>query len=94
MTDEVKLAYSANYIYRDGYDQGVKDTIDKIQDPSLRKMIVEDVTKLLNIYAKKGEWEALHNLAADFMTTTCRWNLADAIAKELERDINEGFRNS
>lgn len=30
MSEETELAYTANHIYREGYDQGVKDTVKKL----------------------------------------------------------------
>lgn len=32
MTDDVKLAYSANHVYREGYDQAKKDVIEDVKD--------------------------------------------------------------
>lgn len=29
MTEETRLAYSANHVYREGYEQGKADTIDE-----------------------------------------------------------------
>ena len=32
MTEETRLVYDANHVYREGYDQGVKDTMDFKED--------------------------------------------------------------
>lgn len=31
MTEETRLAYSANHVYREGYEQGKADTIDELK---------------------------------------------------------------